>query len=275
MGWEGKWVRFVFCELSGAGVGGTRASCRSYCRTGGRGGWWWGVCFQRKMEKCWSDWGRVQLEWMRIRLPGRGGPLGGPRVRRRPSGRLGLWWEIRRVRQGRASRAAEPRLPNFRVERDQARAPSDISEKTSGPYRATFRGSGFTAFIEKWNYRFRCAPTVFEGGYVTVYSVVRVFAEGAARERMTNGTQNKRRTMRSEVGLFYRPKVAVQPIERFLDHLILRDSVAGVVDHTALLSDGRPQQAKHGLLRGRSRPDVIVTTIQHQTETRGKLTDKL
>jgi hypothetical protein len=47
--------------------------------------------------------------------------------------------------QGWASRAAEPRLPNFRVERDQARAPSDVSEKTSGRYRATLRKAGFTA----------------------------------------------------------------------------------------------------------------------------------
>ena len=35
-----------------AAVGWTRASCRLHCRTGKRGGWREGVCFQRKMAKC-------------------------------------------------------------------------------------------------------------------------------------------------------------------------------------------------------------------------------
>ena len=43
-----------------------------------------------------------------------------------------------------------------------------------------------------------------------------------------------------EFFLFHRPQISVQPVERFLDHLVVGYIVARIVDHTALVLFGCP-----------------------------------
>src|ERR1700745_3259811 len=66
------------------------------------------------------------------------------------------------------------------------------------------------------------------------------------------------------VSLFHWPQIAIQPVERFLYHLIAGNIVAGIEDHPALVLWRRSQEDKHRFLRGSCWEDVIESTVQHQ-----------
>src|ERR1700693_6180410 len=64
--------------------------------------------------------------------------------------------------------------------------------------------------------------------------------------------------------LLCRPQVLLKPIQRFLDEIVARKIVTGVIKEMSFLVVARSKQMKEGFLRRFDRIHEIVAAIQHQ-----------